>query len=383
MNSICTDFAKYDLIRPYNDDEARDAFLRISEDIHIQDIIEYLSPETDVNDFKHLIASGNNVDDFQRKVMYPLLKAIIAKTTSGVSYSGVSNVKDSHKHLLLSNHRDIVLDPAIMQVIFFDNNVPTTEIAVGDNLITSQFIEDITRSNRMVKVLRGGTSREKYTHSLLLSEYLRMKISSDACSVWIAQRNGRAKNGNDITEQGLLKMLDVSGEGDFIKNFADLCIVPLSISYQFEPCDFLKARELYISRRETYVKKPGEDLFSILTGVKQFKGGIRYNFNTPVTVEDIISCADFDKNEKFQALGAIIDKKIRSSYKLWNNNYIAYDLLHDENKYIDSFYSREEMAFFKDYMENGLSRIVEKDRFIEINELREIFLSIYSNPIAV
>lgn len=382
MNNLCTEILNYDLIRPYNDQEARSAFLRIADDEHIRDIVEYLSPETDIKDFKCMISSGKGVEDFQRNVMYYMVKAIINKTTSGMTYSGISNVKDGHKHLLLSNHRDIILDPAIMQIIFFDNDVPTTEIAVGDNLITSQFIEDIARSNRMVKVLRGGTPREKYSHSLLLSNYMRMKIASDSCSIWIAQRNGRAKNGLDVTEQGLLKMLDISGKGNFVDNFMELCIVPVSISYQFEPCDFLKARELYISRRETYIKKEGEDLFSILTGVKQFKGGICCNFNQPVSIEDVEICSKYDKNDKFKSLAGIIDSKIRSSYKLWNNNYIASDLLSGDDKYADEKYSKEDRGIFIEYMENGLSRIVEKDRFIDIAELRELFLSIYSNPVA-
>lgn len=377
-----TEISKFDCIRPYTDAEARAAFPRIAEDIHIEDIVEYIAPGRDANEFKTLLRSLNGVGDFQRIIMYPIIKGIIDKTTSGVSYSGIGNLKDGRTHLLLSNHRDIILDPAIIQVICFDNDVPRTEIAVGDNLITSKFIEDVTRSNGMVKVVRGGTTREKYTYSTLLSEYLRMRIAGQKCSIWIAQRNGRAKNGIDITEQGLLKMLNMSGGEDFVQNFSELSVVPVSISYQFEPCDFLKARELYISRREQYVKQEGEDLFSILTGVKQFKGFVHFNFSEPVKLEDVENCSRYDKNERFKALATIIDDVVTSSYRLWDTNYIAYDIMNGTDTF-SSQYTKEAKDSFTDYMENGLSRIVERDRFIGIEELREIFLSIYAAPIRV
>lgn len=377
-----SEISKFDSIRPYTDSEARDAFKRIADDIHIDDIAGYLFPGRNPDEFRSLIRSINGVADFQSKMMYPIVVSIIQKTTSGITYSGVKNLNDGHMHLLLSNHRDIILDPAIIQVICFDNEVPRTEIAVGDNLITSKFIEDITRSNGMVRVVRGGTPREKYTYSALLSGYLRERIAGERCSIWIAQRNGRAKNGIDTTEQGLLKMLQMSGNRNFIQDFSELSIIPVSISYQFEPCAFLKARELYISRREAYVKKKGEDLISILTGIKQFKGKIHFSFSSPIDTAAIENCSRYDKNDRFTALGTVIDDLISSSYRLWDNNYIAYDILHGEESFSNQ-YTKEAKDFFIDYMEKGLSQIVEKEPFIDITELREIFLSIYSNPIRV
>lgn len=375
--------SKFDCIRPYSDSEAVAAFQRIAEDEHVQDIFDYIYPNGgDVEKFRLMLRALGGVADFQRKIMYPIVKAIIEKTTAGISYSGINNLQDGHMHLLLSNHRDIILDPAIIQVICFDNDVPRTEIAVGDNLITSKFIEDVTRSNGMVRVVRGGTPREKYTYSALLSEYLRERIAGEKYSLWIAQRNGRAKNGIDTTEQGLLKMLEMSGSGDFVRDFAELSIIPVSISYQFEPCDFLKAREIYISRREAYVKKSGEDFISILTGIKQYKGSVHFNFSSPMDLNDIESCSRYDKNERFKALATIADDKITSSYRLWDNNYIAHDILNNTDTFA-SQYAEEAKNYFIDYMENGLSQIVEKDRFIDIAELREVFLSIYANPIRV
>ncbi len=370
----------FQAIRPYNDIEAKSALARAAEDPHIEDISSFLFPGKPVEELREKLRNINGVEDFQINVMKYAIRAIVDKTSSGLTYSGIDNIKDGKKHLFISNHRDIILDPAIIQIIFYENDLASTEIAVGDNLMTSPFIEDLSRSNRMITVRRGGTPRELYTHSNTLSHYIRRNIVSEKCSVWIAQRNGRSKNGIDCTEQGLLKMLEMSAKNDFVQDFADLSIVPLSISYQYEPCDFLKARELFISRRERYVKKPGEDLISIITGVRQFKGNIHYHFGKPLSLDDIKPCAQYNKNEKFLALGKIIDEKINPFYQLWNNNYIAYDLLNASSSF-SGHYSAQEEASFSDYMENGLSSIVKKDHSIDRDELREIFLSIYANPI--
>ncbi len=372
---------KFGDIRPYTDEEAREAFQRIAQDPLVEPIAKYINPGVPVDVMRGLLASLTSVWDFQHKVMYGVVTSIIKQTTAGVTYSGIENLKDGKTHLLISNHRDIILDPAIIQALLYENKVHTTEIAVGDNLISSQFIEDITRSNGMIKVVRGGTPREIYSSSNHLSEYLRSKIASGICSAWIAQRNGRTKDGKDETSQGLVKMLHMSGNGDFAADFAELNIVPIAISYQFEPCDFLKARELYISRREQYVKKPGEDLKSMLTGLTQYKGGVHYHFASSLSEEVIKGCAELDKNERYKAMAGAIDKEILSNYKLWNNNYIAYDILNNSSSYVEC-YSQEEKEAFIAYMDAGLLKIVAGETDIDMGELREIFLGIYANPVA-
>lgn len=371
---------KFSDIRPYTDAEAVDAFKRMANDPHIEPITNYIRPGLAPDIMRGLLASLTSVWDFQHKVMYDVVTSIIKQTTDGVSYAGIENLKDGKTHLLISNHRDIILDPAIIQVLLYENKVHTTEIAVGDNLITSQFIEDITRSNGMIKVVRGGTPREIYSNSNHLSEYLRSKIACGLCSAWIAQRNGRTKDGKDATSQGLVKMLQMSGSGDFVKDYSELNIIPISISYQYEPCDFLKARELYISRREQYVKQPGEDLKSMLTGLTQNKGKVHYHFAPMLGEEVIRECAAMDKNERYKAMAAAIDKEILSSYKLWNNNYIAKDILDNASNHTE-YYNQEEKGAFVAYMEEGISKITEVEDCIDRDELREIFLSIYANPV--
>lgn len=369
------DLTKFDDIRPYNDSEVHPALERIVANPLFVNIANYIFPGQDVLMFGNLLLSCNSKEDFQVKVMSGIVKKILKDTTSGLTYGGLQYFDGNRKYLIVSNHRDIVLDSAIIQLIIHEYGVQTTEIAVGDNLITSSFIEDICRSNKMIKVVRSTSPREVYTTSKILSEYIRYNVSSQESSVWIAQRNGRTKDGADVTEQGLLKMFDMSGSGDFVKDFTELHILPTSISYEFEPCDIQKAMELYISRRQKYVKAEGEDLSSILTGIVQPKGRVHIEFNAPVSGEEVAAAAELDKNERFKALGTCMDNRIVANYKLWPNNYIAYDLLNSTDEYANE-YTQQEKETFVQYMEQKMAK-VEADK----DELREIFLSIYANPV--
>lgn len=372
------DLTKFDDIRPYNDSEVHPALERIVANPLLSNIAKYLFPGKDENLFKQLLLSCNTKDDFQIKVMSGVVEKILADTSKGLTYEGLEYFDGGAKHLIVSNHRDIVLDSAIIQLILFRHDVPRTEIAVGDNLITSSFIEDITRCNRMIKVIRSSSPREVYTTSKVLSEYMRYRVSNQISSIWIAQRNGRTKDGIDVTEQGLLKMFDMSGSGDFVKDFNELSIMPASISYEYEPCDILKAIELYITRRQKYVKAEGEDLNSILTGIMQPKGRIHIQFNEPLTEEEVNAAAELDKNERFKALGIAMDRKIIANYKLWPNNYIAYDMLNGEGRFADKYTAEEKVAF-----EGYLNAIMQKVDKMEVDkaELKEILLGIYANPV--
>lgn len=372
------DIKEFDDIRPYNDDEISGAMQRISSNRFFSNISAYLFPGKDENFFKRILLSCRTVNDFQIKVMSFVVRKVIADTARQMTFGGLDNFEEGKKYLLISNHRDIVLDSAIIQLILHENHIPTTEISVGDNLITSSFIEDITRSNKMIKVIRSSSPREVYITSQRLSKYIRNNVAGDRSSIWIAQRNGRTKDGKDVTEQGLLKMLSMSGSGNFTADFSELNIMPVSVSYEFEPCDILKAVELFISKRQKYIKTRHEDLNSILTGIMQFKGGIHIQFNEPLTTEEIniaSSSDSSDKNEKFKLLADAIDKKIISNYHLWKNSYIAYDLLYNTDKY-SCMYSEEEKQSFINYVKFKLSAVDD-----ERGEIEKIFLGIYSNPL--
>ncbi len=371
------DLTKFDDIRPYNDSEVHPALERIVANPLFSNISKYLFPGMDENLFKQALLSCYTKDDFQVKIMSRIVDKVLADTTKGLSYEGMEYFDGGKKYLIVSNHRDIVLDSAIIQLILYKAGAQTTEIAVGDNLITSSFIEDITRCNKMIKVVRSTSPREVYTTSKKLSEYMRCNVSTQESSIWIAQRNGRTKDGADVTEQGVLKMFDMSGSGDFVKDFAELHIMPASISYEYEPCDLYKAVEMYIKRRQKYVKAEGEDLNSILTGIMQPKGRVHIQFNEPVTLQEIEEAAQLDKNERFKALGAAMDRKILANFKLWPNNYIAYDMLNGGGRFAGK-YTVEEKEAFEGYVTDKLGKAgIEAD----MDELREIFLSIYANPV--
>lgn len=371
------DLTKFDDIRPYNDSEVHPALERIVANPLFSNISKYLFPGMDENLFKQALLSCYTKDDFQVKIMSRIVDKVLADTTKGLSYEGMEYFDGGKKYLIVSNHRDIVLDSAIIQLILYKAGTQTTEIAVGDNLITSSFIEDITRCNKMIKVVRSTSPREVYTTSKKLSEYMRCNVSTQESSIWIAQRNGRTKDGADVTEQGVLKMFDMSGSGDFVKDFAELHIMPASISYEYEPCDLYKAVEMYIKRRQKYVKAEGEDLNSILTGIMQPKGRVHIQFNEPVTLQEIEDAAQLDKNERFKALGAAMDRKILANFKLWPNNYIAYDMLNGGGRFAGK-YTVEEKEAFEGYVTDKLGKAgIEAD----MDELREIFLSIYANPV--
>lgn len=371
------DLTKFDDIRPYNDSEVHPALERIVANPLFSNISEYLFPGKDENIFRQALLSCYTKDDFQVKIMSKIVDKVLMDTTGGLTYEGMEHFNGGKKYLIVSNHRDIVLDSAIIQLILYKAGAQTTEIAVGDNLITSSFIEDITRCNKMIKVVRSTSPREVYTTSKKLSEYMRYNVATQESSIWIAQRNGRTKDGADMTEQGVLKMFDMSGSGDFVKDFTQLHIMPASISYEFEPCDLYKAVETYIKRRQKYVKAEGEDLNSILTGIMQPKGRVHIQFNEPVTEQEIEAAAQLDKNERFKALGAVMDRKILANFKLWPNNYIAYDMLNDGGRFADK-YTAEEKAVFEAYVAGKLAKAgIEAD----MDELREIFLAIYANPV--
>jgi len=368
---------KFSDIIPYNDEEAVEAIAKVAANPFITRISRYFYPNKPVGYLSHQLRSVHSVEELQTLVMTRLVDRILVKSAKDFSYSGVENLPSDRKFLAMSNHRDIILDPAITQLVLFRNLLPMTEICVGSNLIKNEFIESLIRSNRMIKVLRGIPAREQYLSSQLLSEYIRETITSGAHSIWLAQRQGRTKDGWDKTEQGLLKMLDLSGTGSFEENFMELNIIPMSISYQYESCDILKAREIYISRREKYVKGPDEDTNSIITGVLQQKGNIHLCVDTPLTEEEIIKAGKYGGNDRYQWLRHAVNKRVITGYHLWDTNYIAFDMLEKKKKF-SNMYTADSFDSFTEYINIQLDSI---EREFDREEVRDILLHIYANPI--
>lgn len=371
------DLTEFESISPYTDAEAAEALSKLAEFPLLSHVSQQFFPEESPEFLKNILKQIKTIDEFQVLVMQKFVRWVIEHTARNFSYDGISNIDPQKKFLALSNHRDIILDPAITQLVLYRNGIPMTEIAVGDNLITNQTIEWLIRSNRMIKVVRGISARELYLSSQLLSKYIRLNITEQRSSIWLAQRQGRTKNGYDITEQGLLKMLDMSGKADFKTNFEELNIIPMSISYEIEPCDVLKARELAISRKRKYVKAEGEDFKSIVTGIMQQKGDIHLNIGKPLTSEEIEQASLCDKNDRYQLIRHAVDLRVIEGYKLFKNNYIAYDIANHSFKY-SHMYEKADLDQFVTYMEHQLDTVEPE---VNREDLRRIFIDIYANPV--
>ncbi len=370
---------KYD-IAPYSEEEAMRAIDKLSNHPNILLISKYMFHDKPATYLRGLLKSVHSIDEYQNVVMTKAVSWVIENTVAEFSFDGIENVRSiDGKFLALSNHRDIVLDPAFTQYVLFKSGIPMTEIAVGDNLLSSKTVEYLLRSNRMIKVVRGVSARELYLSSQSLSRYIRETVTSGKSSVWIAQRQGRTKNGYDLTEQGLLKMFDMSGSKSFSENFEELNIIPVSISYEYEPCDIRKARELLISRTQKYVKKKNEDLHSIIIGIRQPKGNVHLHFGVPLTHDEIVEAeASGVKNDRYLAIRNLVNRRIIDGYHLWKTNYLCYDMLHGGNKYKDC-YTPEDVEEFKLYMHHKIEDKVEKS--LDHEALKEIFLEIYANPV--
>lgn len=365
-------------ISPYTDAEAVEALGKLADHPAVVEVSKAIFPDKEPEFLRKILKSVKSIDEFQILVMNKAVEWVLSTTAHNFSYDGIGNLKKINgKFLAMSNHRDIILDPAITQVVLYRNAIPMTEIAVGSNLLTNKYIEYLIRSNRMIKVIRGINARQLYLSSQVLSKYIRECITSGRSSIWIAQREGRAKDGIDTTEQGLLKMLDMSGTADFTTNFEELNIVPLSISYEYEPCDILKARERLISRTQKYVKGSREDLISIMTGIEQQKGNIHLNIGSPLTHDEIEAASCCNKNDRYQAIRHAVDVRIIEGYKLWKTNYIGYDMVNHTFKYRDK-YTPEDVAQFTEYVEHQLDKV---EKSLCRADLRDIFLRIYANPV--
>lgn len=366
----------FDDIRPYNDYEINPALIRIISNPFFDKILGFLFPGQDHEQVRKMLASTFTARDFQLHFMHPLVNSIISKTSDGLFSDGFEQLTPGTPYLFVGNHRDIVLDSAILQLLLFDYGHETSEITFGSNLMINQFVIDLGKVNRMFKVERGGNKLELLRNSQKLSAYLRYTIKNKKASIWIAQRPGRTKNGSDKTEAGLLKMFNMSGGDDFTGSFRELNVVPLIISYEYEPCCSFKIKEhLAVMQTGSYQKKPDEDLMSIITGITQPKGRIQMSVGRPVNLYlDKIEEKD-TLNNKLAWLAELIDAEVYSHYKLWPGNYIAFDLMNDGSRY-QTFYTPEEKAKFLKYMENEI-RGIEGDR----KAVEELFLSIYSNPL--
>ena len=364
----------FDDIRPYVDAEIPAAMQRIVSDKYFPLVCDFLFPDTPVQEVAALVGSCRTVEEFQLRVMYKVIYAIAHKTTDGLSVSGMERLDPAKDYLFVSNHRDIMMDAAFLQVLLSDAGRKTSEITFGANLMQGQMVIDVGRSNKMFRIERPTTvtsARDFLLKSQYVSEYIRYAVTQKKESVWIAQRNGRTKDGKDLTDQGIIKMFNLSGGEDRAASLDELHIAPLAISYEWEPCDELKALELYAKRSgQPYIKKPGEDLNSILTGITQPKGRVHLAVCEPLHREELEQFNKCTNPEFNKGVAELIDSRIRAAYRLYPNNYIAADLLSGKRSY--SYTDAEKDAFV-----NHVDKITKEYP----SELRDILLRIYANPV--
>ncbi len=366
----------FDDIRPYTDKEVREKIRMLIKDPVFDEVLMHMfKVRPKVEMIKLQLRTVRNVRQLQGTFVYDMLRMIINKTSDGLTHTGLGKLDKKKPYLFISNHRDIVLDAAFINYIVFENGMNTTHIAIGDNLLLYNWIEHAVKLNRAFVVKRNLPPRELLESSRKVSHYIRKSIVEDKISVWIAQREGRTKDGFDKTQVSLLKMLDMSNTKGFLEGFNDLNIVPVSISYEIEPCGLAKMKELIKKQHYGQMKTSKDDLKSMSMGMFNPKGRMRFSFGSPIDVGSEEAKTRNKQNELAESLARKIDRQIYSNFKLWPSNYVAYDLLTGEDRFKHK-YSGEEKKHFELML--GQAMI-----FIDfpITDISERFLKVYANPV--
>lgn len=371
----------FDEIRSFYPEEVPAKMAKLCEEKQFMKIISTLFPLMPKEQLKQKLLSFKNADDLQREMVYPFLQYLEAHKSTGITLTGVENIDPSKNYLYISNHRDIVLDSALFCGKLLENKIDTVEIAVGDNLLILPWIEQFVRINKSFIVQRGLSAREILESSKRLSAYLRFVLNEKKSSIWIAQREGRAKDSDDRTQESLLKMFNLAGSSNnFIDNIKELNICPLSISYEYDPCDFLKAKEFQQKRDNPEHKKTQQDdLINMQTGVMGYKGKVTYHIAACINDElDQIVQETSNRNEQIELAAKLIDYHIYSNYNITPNNKIAYDEVYGDSDFAKD-YSQEEKAVFDDYLEKQIEKIDLKEKDNQF--LRQKMLEMYANTV--
>lgn len=368
----------YDDIRPFDPEELPAAFERLLSDAQFQQVLGYLYPGVPLEAVKTKMMACKTNLEFQLAFCYGFLKDLMAKASKGFDMN-VEAVDVTKRYTFVSNHRDIVLDSALLDVLLYDAGFNTTcEIAIGDNLLSLPWVKDLVRLNKSFIVQRSLSPREFLMASKKMAEYMHYVVGEKNDNIWIAQREGRAKDSNDRTQPSILKMMAMGGEGSPVDRLRQLHIVPLAISYEYDPCDFLKAAEFQLRRDVPGWKKTAlDDVNSMRTGIMGYKGEVHYHCAPCIDgFLDNLS-PDIPKTKVFDVIAEHIDKEIFKNYRLYPSNYIALDIL-EGNEAHAGRYTAEDKAAFEKYLQGQIARIdiPNKDEAF----LRERMLTMYANP---
>ena len=369
---------EFDPIRPFEPEELPEVFERLLANKQFVHVMGYTFPQLSAEAFAQTLRSCRTNLDVQKKLAYPFLCGLIAKYCKemDMNYAAVDNTK---RYTFISNHRDIVLDSAFLDKLLIDSGFTTTcEIAIGDNLLALPWIKDLARVNKSFVVERGLPMRQMLAASKRLADYMHFAINEKNENIWIAQREGRAKDSDDRTQEAILKMMAMGGEGSVTDRLAHLHIVPMTISYEFDPCDYLKAQEFQLKRDVPgWKKSPQDDITSMQTGIMGYKGRIHYH--CAPCIDDYLHGLDagLSKTNLYQAVAQHIDTEIHRNYRLYPCNYIALDMLETSTRYAGR-YTADDKAFFENYLAAQLAKIQISGK--DEDYLMGRVLSMYANP---
>ena len=367
--------SSYDNIKFYPDSEVNKVLLTLTSHPMFKELMSFTFPDKDETYFQQLFQSIHSIYDFQSKVIYHTMQRILEKTSESLTSNGFDELQDDKSYFYISNHRDILLDTSLLNVKLYENNKIMTASAVGDNLVQKSFLMSLAKLNRNFIIRRGLSARELLQSSKAVSAYIHELLQHDNRSVWIAQRQGRTKDGWDETHTGVLKMIGMNCDEDNLMDyFKKLRIVPVSISYEYDPTDKLKMPRLMAELSdEAYIKEKNEDFINLMSGVLGQKKRIHIEMGKPLDeeIEEIKNC-QLNTTKQIQELAKILDKSIVKNYKLWPTNYIAYDLLHQTTNFQQKYTEEEKQLFLR-----RLELRVDKNNETMVNG----FLSMYANPV--
>lgn len=370
---------EFDEIRPYHDEELPQIYEELIADAAFREAVSTVMPGVPFELLARQMRACKTKLEFQKTFCYPLLQKLIKEATDGVTLDHTALPDEGKNFTYISNHRDIILDSGFLSVLLIDWGLDTPEIAIGDNLLIYPWIKKLVRVNKSFIVQRGLPMRQMLESSMRLSAYMHFAINRKKQSIWIAQREGRAKDSNDRTQDSVLKMLAMSGEGSVVDRLMEMNIAPTALSYEYDPCDYLKAWEFQLKRdNPEYKKSTADDLLNMKTGLFGYKGHVHFQTGTCINDELCKMDGTLPKTELFGRISALIDKRIHSNYKIYPNNYVAHDLL-EGNDNFTSHYTPEDRQRFLTYLEQQLARIEIEGK--DENFLREKMLSMYANPL--
>lgn len=364
-------------IQPYEQSEFIAARDRLASDLKLCAMLGSLFPGMGPEQVAGVLKSVNDVREFQAKVISTAIERMLKMTSGGLELHGHDRLRKDRKYVYVSNHRDILCDPALLTNALFLKGLDTPQICLGDNLLTAPWIVDLVKMNKGVTVKRNLSQRELFRWSHVLSAQISRQIQGGLNSVWIAQREGRTKDGNDETHPGVIKMLTLEGEGEFLDRVTKLHLVPIAISYEYDPCDALKARELFIREKTgAYVKAPGEDTQSMAQGLKGAKGRIRIDISGELDLSSIP--AEANRREQLEQVSALVDREIHTRYHLWPSNYIALSVLESSASIPAGSFSPSDREAFLKRLEAQLDSVASDPD--EREGIRRKMLEAYANP---